>query len=158
MNWPVGLGGKGNEGVTGLVKQTPGSIGYVELAYAVQNKLAYAEVKNKAGKFITPSVESTTAAAAGAAARGQEGHRRPIVNSANAKAYPIAGFTYLLVYKDMKDPAKGKALAGFLKWAMADGQKMASPLLLRAAAREVVAINNATLKTLTAGGQKFVAK
>ena len=99
VNWPVGLGGKGNEGVTGLVKQTPGAIGYVELIYAVQNKLPVASIKNEAGKFVEPSLESATAAAAGAAKNMPEDFRVSITNAPGDDAYPIAGFTWLLVYR-----------------------------------------------------------
>ena len=158
VNWPVGLGGKGSEGVTGLVKQTPGSIGYVELNYAVQNKLPVAQIQNKAGKFIAPSVESTTAAAAGAVEAMKSDIRTPIVNSPNAKAYPIAGFTYLLVYKDMKDPVKGKAVVDFLKWAMGEGQSMAPSLYYAPLPKGVVSLNQAALKTLTVGGKKVAER
>jgi phosphate transport system substrate-binding protein len=158
VNWPVGLGGKGNEGVAALVKQTPGGLGYVELAYAIQNHLAYAQVKNKSGKFIEPSVASTTAAAAGGAPALRAEIRTPIVNSPGAGAYPISGFTYLLVYRDMKDPVRGKALGGFLKWAMGDGQKLAESLYYAPLPKSVVALNAATLKKLTAGGQKVASR
>jgi phosphate transport system substrate-binding protein len=157
VNWPVGLGGKGSEGVTGLVKQTPGGIGYVELAYAVQNRMPYASVQNKAGKFIVPSVGSITAAAAGAAGSVRKEIRSLIVNSPSPNAYPIAGFTYLLVYHNMKDAAKGQALAKFLQWAMKDGQKMAPALYYAPLPQQVVSINMATLKGLTAGGKKLAA-
>jgi phosphate transport system substrate-binding protein len=158
VNWPVGLGGKGNEGVTGIVKQIPGGFGYVELAYAIQNRLPFAQVRNRAGHFITPSVASTTAAAAGAIAQVKQDIRAPIVNSPDPRAYPIAGFTYLLVYKDMKDPARAKVLVQFLHWAMRDGQKMAAALDYAPLPRPVVAVNTAALATLTARGQHLVAK
>lgn len=155
VNWPVGLGGKGNEGVAGIIKQTPGGFGYVELAYAVQNRLPFAQVQNAAGRFITPSVSSTTEAAAGGAARLKSDIRSPIVNSANPKAYPIAGFTYLLVYRDLKDSTRGKALVNFLNWALADGQKMAPSLYYAPLPKSVVNLNVASVKSLTAGGQKL---
>ena len=126
VKWPVGPGGKGNEGVTGLVKQTPGAIGYVELAYANQNKLPMAALKNKDGNFVKPSLEATSAAAAGV--QMPDDFRVSITNAAGKDAYPISGFTYLLVYKDAKDAAKGKALVDFLWWALHDGQKLAPPL------------------------------
>jgi phosphate transport system substrate-binding protein len=154
VNWPVGLGGKGNEGVAGLIRQVPGSLGYVELAYAVQNRLAYAQLKNRAGKFVAPSVESTTAAAAGAAKAIQTDVRASIVNSPNPNAYPIAGFTYLLMYQDLKDAAKGKVLIEFLRWAMTDGQKSAAPLNYAPLPQAIVAQNFATLAGLTIAGRK----
>ena len=128
VSWPVGLGGKGNEGVTGLVKQTPNSIGYVELVYAVQNKLAYAEIKNRAGNFVTPTLESVTAAAAAAAAKMPEDFRVSITDPAAADAYPIASFTWLLVPSRIADADKGKAIIDFLGWMLADGQGYTKPL------------------------------
>ncbi len=126
VKWPVGLGGKGNDGVTGLVKTTPGAIGYVELAYALQQKLAVAELKNNDGNWVKASIESTTAAAAGVEMPAD--FRVSITNAPGKDAYPIAGFTYLLVHKDSKDAAKGKAIVNFLRWALNDGEKMATPL------------------------------
>ncbi len=152
VNWPVGIGGKGNEGVTGVVKQTPGGIGYVELAYAVQNKLSYAQMRNAAGNFIKPSVAATTAAAAGAAEKMKQDMRVSIVNSTAPDAYPIVGFTYLLVYRNQKDPAKGKALAGFLTWAIHDGQRYAEPLLYAPLPPAIVKLNEAALKSLRLQG------
>lgn len=127
VNWPIGLGGKGNEGVAGLVKQTKGSIGYNELAYAVHNNLSYASIKNQSGAFIEPTVESTSKAAEGVAI--PDDFRVSVVNSSNPEAYPLAGFTWLLVYKDMDDPVKGKAIVDFIKWAVHDGQEYAEELL-----------------------------
>ena len=112
VKWPVGIGGKGNEGVTGVVKQTPGAIGYVELAYANQNKLEPAEMKNNSGAYVLPSIKSTSEAAAGIEIPSD--FRVSVTNASGAGAYPIAGFTYLLIQKDQKDPAKGKALIQFL--------------------------------------------
>jgi phosphate transport system substrate-binding protein len=126
VNWPVGLGGKGNEGVTGLVKQTPGSIGYVELSYAVKNNLAYAFLKNKSGNFIEPTLESTSKAAEGMEIPSD--FRVSIVNSPNPQAYPIAGFTWLLIYKNMDNKIKAKAIVDFIRWAVHDGQKYAPEL------------------------------
>lgn len=128
VNWPVGLGGKGNEGVTGIVKQTPDSIGYVELIYALSNKLPFADVKNQAGDFVKPSLQSVTAAAAGYAREMPADFRVVITNAPGADAYPISGMTWLLVYEKQKDPAKGKKLVEFLKWMMHDGQKFAPEL------------------------------
>ena len=126
VNWPAGIGGKGNEGVSGQVKQTPGAIGYVELIYAVQNKMPYAEVKNSAGAFVKPTAESVTAALA--AADIPDDFRFSMTNASGKDAYPIAGATWLLVYEQQKDAAKGKKLVAFLKWAMGDGEKMAKDL------------------------------
>ncbi|MBV9110616.1 MAG: phosphate ABC transporter substrate-binding protein PstS [Gemmatimonadetes bacterium] len=130
VQWPVGLGAKGNEGVAGQVKQTPGSIGYVELAYAKQNKLAYADLKNAKGQFVTPSIGAVTAAAAGAAAKlpSNTDYRVSIVNAAGAGAYPISSFTWLLVYKTQTDAAKGKKLVDFVRWALTEGEKSAAAL------------------------------
>jgi phosphate transport system substrate-binding protein len=126
VNWPTGIGGKGNEGVAGQVKQTPGAIGYVELLYATQNKLPYAEVKNAAGQFVKPTLESVTAALA--AADIPDDFRFSMTNASGKDAYPIAGATWLLVYQQQKDAAKGKKLVEFLKWALTDGEKMAKEL------------------------------
>jgi phosphate transport system substrate-binding protein len=130
LAWPVGIGGKGNDGVTGVIKQTPGGIGYVELAYAKQNKLPVALLQNAAGQFVAPSVEGATAAAEGALAAlsGNTDYRVSIVNAAGAQAYPIASFTWLLVYKNMPDAAKAKKLVDFLKWYVSDGETEASTL------------------------------
>jgi phosphate transport system substrate-binding protein len=126
VNWPTGIGGKGNEGVAGQIKQTPGALGYVELIYAVQNKMPYADVKNSAGNFIKPSLESVTAALASADI--PDDFRFSMTNSPGKDAYPIAGATWLLVYQQQKDAAKGKKLVEFLKWAAKDGEKMATDL------------------------------
>src|SRR5271165_3183396 len=126
VSWPTGLGGKGNEGVSGQVKQVPGSIGYIELAYAKQNHLSYADVKNAAGAYITPSIDSVTEALASATI--PQDFRFSMVNSPGEKAYPIAGATWLLIYAEQKNHAKGEKLVQFLKWAYSDGEKMAGSL------------------------------
>jgi phosphate transport system substrate-binding protein len=126
VSWPVGLGGKGNAGVSGQIKQTPGAIGYVELAYAHQNKLPFANMKNSAGEFVTPNLESVTAALASATI--PEDFRFSMVNAPGDKAYPISGATWFLVYADQKDHVKGEKLVQFLKWAYAEGEKMAPGL------------------------------
>ena len=128
LKWPVGVGGKGNEGVAGLVRQTPGSLGYVELVYAVQNKISVGTVQNDSGAFITPSVESVTAAAAGAAADMPADFRVSITNAPGANAYPIASFTWLLLYEDPEDKTQSRQMKQFLRWALTDGQKMAPEL------------------------------
>ena len=156
VKWPAGIGGKGNEGVSGLVKQTPGAIGYVELAYAVQNKLPYAEVQNQAGQFIEPSIKSTTAAANGAVEAIKKDIRALIVNSPEKDAYPIAGFTYILLYKDQSNPSKAKALVDFLEWAIHDGQKMAAPLLYSPLPANVVSIDDQNLKSITVNGKPVI--
>jgi phosphate transport system substrate-binding protein len=139
VNWPgKGMGAKGNEGVTGQVKQTPNSIGYVELIYAEQNKLPYASIKNAAGEFVRPALESITAAAAGVAGQMPDDLRISITNSPGPTAYPISSFTYLLVYKEQQDQAKGKALVDFLWWAIHDGEQMAKDLLYAPLPQEVV--------------------
>jgi phosphate transport system substrate-binding protein len=124
VNWPVGLGGKGNEGVAGLVKQTPNAIGYVELIYATQNKMTYGALQNKAGKYIACSLDSVTAAAASAAKKMPADFRVSITNADGDNAYPASTFTWLLLYKKQTDKAKGQALVDFMKWMLADGQKM----------------------------------
>jgi phosphate transport system substrate-binding protein len=126
VKWPTGLGAKGNEGVTGQVKQLPGAIGYIELAYAVQNKLPCARIKNAAGDYIAPSLESVTAALA--SARIPDDFRFSMVNPPGDKAYPIAGATWLLVYAQQKDAAKGKKMVEFLNWAITKGETMAETL------------------------------
>jgi len=128
VNWPVGIGGKGNEGVAGVVKQTPGAIGYVELAYAKQNRMTVASLRNRDGNFVAPTIEATSAAAVGAAGTMPADYRVSIVNAPGKDSYPIAGLTWLLVYKDQRDEAKGKAMVQFLKWAIHDGQKMEAAL------------------------------
>ncbi len=126
VNWPTGIGGKGNEGVAGQIKQTPGALGYVELIYAVQNKMPYADVKNAAENFVKPSLESITAALA--TADIPDDFRFSMTNAPGKDAYPIAGATWLLVYQQQKDVTKGKKLVEFLKWSVTDGEKMAKDL------------------------------
>ena len=126
VKWPAGLGAKGNEGVTSQVKQTPGAIGYVELVYAIQNQLPYANVKNATGHFIAPSVASVSAALV--AATIPDDFRFSMVNSPGQDAYPIAGATWLLVYQQQRDAAKGRKIVEFLKWAMQEGEHHAPQL------------------------------
>ncbi len=126
VNWPTGLGGKGNEGVAGLVKQTPDSIGYVELIYALQNKIDFGALQNASGKFVTCSLESVTAAAS--TAKMPADFRVSITNAPGAEAYPASTFTWLLVYKNPPDKEKGKALVEFMKWMLVDGQKFTQDL------------------------------
>ncbi len=127
VKWPKGLGGKGNEGVAGSIRQLPGSIGYVELIYALQNKIPYGSVQNAAGAFVKASLQSVTAAAASAPKMPAD-FRVSITNSPGKDAYPISSFTWLLIPQQAKDPAKGKILADFLNWMVTDGQKMTESL------------------------------
>jgi phosphate transport system substrate-binding protein len=151
VSWPVGLGGKGNEGVTGLVKQTPGSIGYVELAYANQNKLPTALLQNKDGIFVAPSIAATSAAAAGVTIPAD--YKVSVTNASGKDAWPIASFTYLLVHKDAKDKAKGDELVKFLWWAIHDGQATAAPLEYAPLPAAVVKMLEKTVQELTVQGK-----
>lgn len=153
VEWPAGIGAKGNEGVSGTVKQTPGGIGYVELAYAVQNQLPYAFIQNQAGRFVEPTLATTTAAAAGAAANMPEDMRVSIVNAPGENAYPIAGYTYLLVYKDQTDKDKGTELVKFLWWAIHDGEKFAEDLLYAPLPDNVVKLAEAKIKQINNKGE-----
>jgi phosphate transport system substrate-binding protein len=130
LRWPTGLGAKGNEGVSGQVKQLPGAIGYVELNYATQNQLAYASVQNAAGQFVRPSTASVTAAAAGALATlpPTTDYRVSVVNAPGAEAYPISSFTWLLLYRNQPDTAKGRKLVDFVRWALTQGAQSATAL------------------------------
>jgi len=128
LNWPVGLGGKGNEGVSGLVKQTPGSIGYVELIYALQNRIDYGSVQNMAGKFLRGTIDGVTAAAAAASNAMPADFRVSITNAPGEDAYPISSFTWLLFYENPKDKASARTMVEFVKWALTDGQKFAKDL------------------------------
>ncbi len=148
VNWPVGVGGKGNEGVAGLVKQTPGSIGYVELIYALQNKIAFGAVKNAAGEYVKASLESVTAAAAATEGRMPADFRVSITNAPGKNAYPIASFTWLLFYESPKDKAKAKAMVDFMRWALADGQKYAPELGYAPLPASVVGLETEALKRI----------
>jgi phosphate transport system substrate-binding protein len=148
VKWPVGLGGKGNEGVAGQIKTTRYTIGYVELAYAVENKLPFATLKNKAGAFVEPSIKSTSAAAAAAAKHMPADFRISLVNQPGKDAYPIVGFTWLLVYEQQKDKVKGKKLVEFLNWSMKSGQKMAAPLLYAPLPESVEKMVEKTVRTI----------
>jgi phosphate transport system substrate-binding protein len=139
VNWPVGLGGKGNEGVAGTVKQTPNSIGYVELIYAVQNKMAYGSVKNASGAFVKADFNTVTEAAAAAAKNMPDDFRVSITNAAGKNAYPISTFTWLLIPSHIPDAAKAKTIKAFLQWMLADGQKYAAGLSYASLPKEVIA-------------------
>jgi phosphate transport system substrate-binding protein len=138
-NWPVGLGGRGNEGVTGMIKQTPNSIGYVELIYAVQNNIPYGDVQNKDGAFVRASLQSVSEAAAGAAANMPEDFRVSITNAPGKGSYPISSFTWLLIPAQIQDANKREAIKAFLKWMLTDGQKDAEALTYAKLPVQVVA-------------------
>jgi phosphate transport system substrate-binding protein len=148
VKWPVGLGGKGSEGVTGLVKQTPGSIGYVELVYALQNKITYGQVQNSAGEFVKASIPSVTAAAAAAVKAMPKDFRVSITNAPGTGVYPMASFTWLLFYENPKDKAQGKVMVDFMKWALTDGQKYATELGYAPLPAEIVKLELAALSAI----------
>ena len=151
-SWPTGIGGKGNEGVTGQVKNTPNTIGYVELAYAAKNKLPVAHIKNAAGSFIEPTIDAVTAAAAASVANMPDDLRISITNAQGAQAYPISSYTYILVYKKQKDAAKGKAIVDFLWWGIDDGENFAKELLYAPLPADVVKKAEAKINSVTANG------
>lgn len=148
VDWPGGVGGKGNDGVTSAIQQGDGGIGYIELAYAMQNKLNVASVKNAAGKFVKPSVETTTSAIEGALPLVQKDITAPISNAPGDNAYPIAALTYLLVYKQGQNPEQAKATVDFLKWAMTDGQPEAAKLDYAPLPKALVDINMKAIEEL----------
>jgi len=151
-SWPIGIGGKGNEGVTGQVKNTPNTIGYVELAYAVKNNLPVAHVKNAGGSFVEPTIDAVTAAAAASAGNMPDDLRISITNATGAQAYPISSYTYILVYKDQKDANKGKALVDFLWWGIHDGENFAKELQYAPLPADIVKKAEAKIKLVTANG------
>jgi phosphate transport system substrate-binding protein len=155
VNWPTGLGGKGNEGVTGIVKQTEGGIGYVEVAYANQNKLDVAELKNHDGQWVKPTLEAVSAAAS--KTEMPDDYRVSITDQPGKDAWPIATFTYLLIYKDQTDAAKGEALLHFLWWAVHDGQKLAPALDYAPLPAPLVKKVEGTLKSITVQGKPVLA-
>ncbi|HKQ97471.1 MAG TPA: phosphate ABC transporter substrate-binding protein PstS [Candidatus Polarisedimenticolia bacterium] len=148
VNWPTGIGGKGNEGVAGLVKQTPGSIGYVELIYALQNKLSYGAVKNMDGQYVRASLDGVKAAAAAAAGQMPPDFRVSITNAPGKETYPISSFTWLLLYEKPKDKEKSKAMLDFMKWALTEGQKYASDLGYAPLPETVVALEMTALQKI----------
>jgi phosphate transport system substrate-binding protein len=151
-SWPIGLGGKGNEGVTGQVKNTPNTVGYVELVYAVKNSLPVAQIKNASGAFMAPSIDTVTAAAAASAASMPDDLRISITNAAGAQAYPISSYTYILVYKDQRDAAKGKALVDFLWWGIHDGEGFAKELQYAPLPADIVKKAEAKINSVTSNG------
>jgi phosphate transport system substrate-binding protein len=148
VKWPVGVGGKGNEGVSGLVTQTPGSIGYVELIYALQNKIAYGSVKNFDGVYLRATLESVTAAAAAAEGKMPPDFRVSIANAPGKDAYPVSSFTWLLLQQSPNDPAKSKIMVDFMKWALTDGQKYCAELGYAPLPPSVVKMEMAALATI----------
>jgi phosphate transport system substrate-binding protein len=152
-NWPIGMGGKGNEGVTGLVKNTPNTIGYVELAYAAKNNLPVGLIKNKAGEFAQPTLEAVTAAAAESLSVTPEDLRVSITDPAGKGTYPISSYTYILVYKEQKDAAKGKALVDFLWWGIHDGEQYAKDLLYAPLPAEIVKRAETKINSISSGGK-----
>jgi phosphate transport system substrate-binding protein len=153
VNWPGGIGGKGSEGVSGEVKQNPYSLGYVEFIYAKQNGLGYAQIKNKAGNWVTPNPETVTAAAAGAAATMPADLRVSIVNAEGAQAYPISTFTWILAYQNMTDEAKAIALTRLLWWCTHDGQKFSADLGYAPLPLEVIKLDEEKIKAIQANGK-----
>lgn len=152
--WPVGLGGKGCEGIAAIVRQTPGSIGYIELAYALENRVPYASVENSSGRFVAPSVAGVAAAAAARATELKKDVRALIVDAPGPRAYPICGLTYLLAYRNQPDAARGKALIRFLRWTMTPAaQAMAAPLEYAPLPAPLVEINSRTLDALVSAEQ-----
>jgi phosphate transport system substrate-binding protein len=156
VHWPVGVGAKGNEGVSGQIKQLPGAVGYIEYVYAVQNKLPHAALQNRDGHFVQQKPEASTAAAAGAAATMPEDLRVSIVNAPGAESYSIAAFTYLLVYQEQANPTKGQAIVDFLWWAIHDGQQYAKDLQMSPLPPEVVERVKARLKLIKHQGQPLL--
>lgn len=148
VNWPTGVGGKGNEGVAGIVSQTPGSIGYVELIYALQNKISYASVQNAAGEFVKASTQAVTAAAAASAAQIPTDFRVSITNAGGPGAYPIASYTWLLLYERPSDKARSAVMVNFLKWALTDGQTFATELGYAPLPADVVKLEMAALSRI----------
>jgi phosphate transport system substrate-binding protein len=157
VKWPTGTGANKNDGVTNQIKQTPGAVGYIELAYAVQTQQPTASLKNKSGKFVDPSLDAITAAAAASSSKIPDDLRVSITDAEGDAAYPISAFTYILVYQDMTDASKAKALADFLWWGVHDGQKLGAPLQYAVLPAEVVTKDEAKLKSLTAGGKTLLA-
>lgn len=155
VNWPVGIGGKGNEGVAGVVKQTPGAIGYVELAYARQNRMKVASLRNRDGHFVAPTLAATSAAAAAMAKSIPADFRVSLVDAPGKESWPISGLTWILVYKEQKDPARGKAMVQFLKWAIKDGQKMEAALDYAPLPKAIVDKVDQTLKQVSFKGKSL---
>jgi phosphate transport system substrate-binding protein len=148
VQWPVGVGGKGNEGVAGLVKQTPGALGYVELIYALHNGISYGAVRNAAGEYVRASLESVTAAAAGVAGAMPADFRVSITDAPGKGAYPISSFTWLLLYQSPSDKERGRQMVDFVKWALSDGQKYCAELGYAPLPQQVIELERQALKKI----------
>ena len=156
VNWPVGIGSKGNEGAAGQVKSLPGALGYVELAYALKNNLPAATVQNRAGRFVEPTLRSTSAAASATRSMPSD-FRVSLTDQPGEDVYPVVGFTYLLLYREQPDSAKGKALAEFLWWAIHDGQKYAPDLLYAPLPDDVIKLVEPKIREITHRGEPLLA-
>ncbi len=156
LNWPVGIGGKGNDGVSGIVSRTPGAIGYVELIYALQNEIPFANVKNKDGDFIRPSISGVTEALANAARTLPKDLRFSITNAPGKESYPISSATWLLIYKEQTDYAKGKATAEFMRWAVTEGQKYSVGLDYAPLPQQIQKLNLEKLKQVEYQGKPIL--
>jgi len=156
VNWPGDIGGQGNEGVAGQVRQIPGAIGYVELAYAKQTSMAWAALRNAAGTFVEPSLQAASAAAQGVSL--PEDMKVVITNSANPAAYPIAGFSWLLVYQRQTDYTKGKALVDMMWWAIHNGQQYSTPLYYAPLPQDAVTKAEAQIRSITYQGQVLLQR
>jgi phosphate transport system substrate-binding protein len=148
VNWPAGVGAKGNEGVSGMVSQAPGSIGYVELIYAKQNDVTYGAVQNAAGEFVRATLESVTAAAASTAATMPADFRVSITNAAGKGVYPISSFTWILMYQNPTDKLRGRIMVDFMKWALSDGQKAAASLGYAPLPQQVIDLEKQALEKI----------
>ena len=153
VKWPAGLGAKGSEGVSGQVNSTPGAIGYFELAYAKSNNIKSAVLKNQAGKFVEPSVEGAAAAGAGAASKMPADLKAVFVNAPGAASYPIAGFSWVLVFKDQKDETKGRELVQLLNYLVGEGQQFAQPLYYAPLPKAVQTLAEKAIKSITINGK-----
>lgn len=155
VSWPVGLGGQGNAGVAGLVRQIPGAVGYVEIAYALQNRMTYAALQNSSGAFVLPTLEATSRAAN---APMPDDLRVTVVNTPDPAGYPIAGFTWLLVYREQDDPVKGRALVDLLWWVVHDGQELAAELDYTPLPEDVVRMVEEKIASITYRGEPLLKR
>ncbi len=153
VEWPVGQGGQGNEGVSGMLRNQPNTIGYIELVYAAQTRMPVALIKNKSGNFVEPTLDAVTAAAAASLAATPEDLRVSITDAAGANAYPISSYTYILVYREQRDAAKGKALADFLWWGLHDGERFAKDLQYAPLPPQIIEKASAKINSITSGGK-----
>ncbi len=156
LNWPVGIGGKGNEGVSGQVSNTAGTIGYVELIYALQNNILFADLKNAEGVFVHPSISGVTEALANAAKTLPEDLRFSITNAPGKDSYPISSATWLLIYKNQTDPVKGKAVVSFMKWAVTEGQQFSTALDYAPLPKNIQKLDVEKLKMVNYNGESLL--